>query len=184
MTIGARQGAFGVAVSGFRGREPDNQNRWDIDKGRLDSWSLRGTWDPAPQWTAQISTGHLHRPEAADPVDAQRTTASVSYSDGGLSSSVIWGWNHKSNNDSNGLLAEGVYRFNRSNYVTGRFEILKKEEFNGTIKALTGGYTKDIYRTRDFLGGVGGNVTVYAGPDARHPLGFYAFVRLRNENQK
>lgn len=184
MTIGARQGEFGLAVSGFHGAEPDNQNRWDIDEGRLDSWSIRGTWDPTPRWTAQISTGHLHHPEAADPLSVQRTTASAAYSDGNWSSSVIWGWNHKSDNDSNGLLAETVFRFNVSNYLSGRFEILKKEEFSGTIKALTAGYTKDIYRTGDLLGGVGGNATVYAAPDGTHPLAFYAFVRVRNESHQ
>jgi hypothetical protein len=63
--------------------------------------------------------------------------------------------------------------------VIGRLEILKKEEFPNTIKALTAGYTKDLYRSRDLLGGVGGNVTVYRSDD-RSPLSFYAFVRLRS----
>jgi hypothetical protein len=182
-TIGAKQDEFGVAVSGFHGREPDSDNRWDIDKGSLDSWSIRGTWDPSPNWSGQISTGHLNDPEANEPGDIQRTTASVSYFKDDLSGSAIWGWNHKSNSDTNAFLAETTYRFNVSNYVTGRVEILKKEEFPNTIKALTGGYTKDLYRSRDLLGGVGGNVTVYQSHDHR-PLSFYAFVRLRSAGGK
>jgi hypothetical protein len=183
LTIGAKQNEFGLAFSGFHGREPDNDNRWDIDRGSLDSWSIRGTWDPSPNWTAQISTGHLHQPEREEPGNLQRTTASVSHfmpmTDGEWSSSLIWGWNHKSSNDSNGAVAESTLRFNVSNYVSGRLEIVKKEEFAKTIKALTAGYVKDLYRSRDLLGGVGGNVTAYhSGGD--HPLSFYAFVRLRS----
>jgi len=173
LTIGAKQDQFGVAISGFHGREPDNDNRWDIDRGRIDSWSLRGTWDPSPNWTAQVSTGHLNDPEANEPGDIQRTTASVSYFKNDLASTIVWGWNHKSDNDSNGFLAESSYRFNVSNYVSGRLEIAR------SVKALTAGYTKDIYRSRDLLGGVGGNVTAYRSTSEK-PLSFYAFVRVRS----
>jgi hypothetical protein len=173
ITIGAKQGPFRVEMSGFRGREPDNDNRWDIDQGRIDSWSVRGTWDPTPNWTAQFSTGHLNDPERDEPGDIQRTTASATYSDGDFSGSLIWGWNHRSNSDSNAFLAETSYRFNASNYVTGRFEAVR------STKALTGGYTKDIYRSPILLGGIGGNVTAYRHGDST-PLSFYLFVRVRN----
>jgi len=179
LTIGAKQSQFGLAFSGFHGREPDNDNRWDIDRGSIDSWSMRGTWDPSPNWTAQISTGHLRHPEVDEPGNIERTTASMTYFKDDLAASVIWGWNHKSSGDWNGLTAEGSWKFNVSNYVTGRIEVVKKEEFANTIKALTAGYTKDIYKSKNLLGGVGGNVTVYDSGDA-HPLGFYAFVRVRS----
>jgi hypothetical protein len=182
LTIGAKQKQFGVAISGFHGREPD-ENRWDLDKGSLDSWSVRGTWDPTPNWTAQLSTGHLDNPEVDEPGDVQRTTASVTHftarPDGDWSSSVIWGWNRRSDGNTSGLLAESVLRFNVSNYVTGRLEILKKDHFEGTIKALTAGYTKDLFRTDELLGGVGGNVTFYDHRGDR-PLSFYVFARLRS----
>jgi len=179
LTIGAKQNQFGLALSGFHGREPDNSNRWDIDKGSIDSWSVRGTWDPSPNWTTQISTGHLRNPEANEPGNIQRTTASATYFKDDLAASVIWGWNHKSAGDWNGLTTEASWRFNTSNYITGRFEIVKKEEFANTIKALTGGYTKDVYKSKTLLGGVGGNVTVSDSGGTR-PLGFYAFVRVRS----
>ncbi len=194
LTIGAKRNEFGLAISGFHGREPDNENRWDIDKGSLDSWSIRGTWDPNPHWTAQFSTGHLQHPEAAEPGNVQRTTASMIHftaiSNGDWSSSLIWGWNHKADHNTHGVVAETNLRFNISNYVTGRLEIARKDELlpNNevlTVKALTVGYTKDVYRTRDLLGGVGGNVTVYGVPSelqqryGDRPLSFYAFVRVR-----
>jgi hypothetical protein len=172
VTIGAKQHAFGLALSGFHGREPDN-NRWNIDKGSIDSWSIRGTWDPTPNWSAQLSTGHLQHPEAAEPGNIQRTTASVAHSDGEWSSTLVWGWNRRSGNNANSLLAETNRRFNVSNYVTGRFETVRG------VKALTGGYTKDVFRSRDLLGGVGGNVTVYRKAN-EHPLSLYLFARLRS----
>jgi hypothetical protein len=173
LTIGAQQKQFGAAISGFHGQEPDNSNRWDIDRGRADSWSVRGTWDPTANWSAQFSTGHLHQPERDEPGDLQRTTASIAHSTGEWSSTVAWGWNHKSDHDQHSLLAETNRRFNVSNYLTGRFEIVRG------VRALTGGYTKDIFRSRDLLGGVGGNVTVYRAAGER-PLSFYVFARLRS----
>ena len=172
LTIGAKQNAFGAAISGFHGREPDNDNRWNVDKGKIDSWSVRGTWDPNPNWSAQFSTGHLRQPERDEPGNIQRTTASIAHSTGDWSSTLVWGWNHKSDHDAHALLAETNRRFNVSNYLTGRFEIVRG------VRALTGGYTKDLFRS-DLLGGVGGNVTAYRAAD-EHPISFYAFVRLRS----
>ena len=179
LTIGAKQKQFGLELSAFHGREPDNSNRWDIDKGSIDSWALRGTWDPSPNVTAQISTGHLRNPEVDEPGNLQRTTASATYFKDDFAASVIWGWNHKSGGNWNGLTAEASWRFNTSNYITGRFEIVQKEEFPNAIKALTGGYTKDVYKSKTLLGGVGANATV-SDSGGSHPLSFYAFVRVRS----
>ena len=172
LTIGAKQKEFGLAISAFHGREPDD-NRWNIDKGKIDSWSIRGTWDPTPNWTAQFSTGHLEHPEADEPGNIQRTTASVTHSDGQWSSTLVWGLNRRSGNNAGSLLAETNRRFNVSNYLTGRFEVVRG------VRALTAGYTKDVFRSADLLGGVGGNVTVYSRAE-EHPLSFYAFLRFRS----
>ena len=183
VTIGAQSGIFGAGVSGFHGREPD-EKRWDIDTGRIDSWSARATFDPTPNWSAQISTGHLHHPEAAEPGNAQRTTASIAYSNAASSTSVIFGRNKK--NDS--WLAESVWQFATRNYVTGRAEIVDKDELfaNQTvrIKALTVGYSRDVINTASFTGALGANVTAYAIPDSikadyGSPHSIYIFIRLR-----
>lgn len=188
MTIGAQRGQFGLAVSGLHGREPD-ENRWDLDKGTIDSWSVRGTWDPDPHWTAQLSTGHLVHPEAAQPGNVQRTTASVTHGKGPWSSSLIWGWNHKRDGNVQSVGAETTLRFNVSNYASARLEIVQKDELlpgqTFTIRALTAGYTKDILRTAGLLGAVGVNATLYGIPEAlherygRHPMGFFVFTRVR-----
>ena len=94
---------------------------------------------------------------------------------GAWSSSIILGQNHKSHHDDSSVVVESNLRFNASNYLTGRFEVVNKEEH---VKALTVGYTKDIYRTSILLGGVGGNVTFYDAHGER-PRAFYAFARVR-----
>jgi hypothetical protein len=183
LTFGAKRDELGLAASGFHGQEPD-ENRWNIDHGPIDSWSARGTWDPSPNWSAQISTGHLKNPERQEPGNVQRTTASVQHSTGDWSTSLIYGQNHRSDHTEHSWTAETVVRFNESNYVTARGEIVDKEAL-GRIRALTAGYTKDLYRDAHLLGGVGGNVTAYGYPTAlksaygNRPMAYYAYARLR-----
>jgi len=194
LTIGVKRDAFGLELSGFHGEEP-GENRWKIGGGSIDSWAVRGTWTPTPEWSAQISTGHLENPEAAEPGNVQRTTASVSQFmtlDGGdIATSVIFGRNDKHDHDTNSITAETNWRFNESNYIIGRLEIVEKDELQvdaevHTIKALTIGYTKDVFRTPELLAGVGGNVTFYSAPSAlddaygSHPRAFYVIARIRN----
>lgn len=196
VTLGAKRDAFGLAISAFHGEEPD-ENRWDLESGKLDSWSVRGTWDPSPNVSAQISTGHLEHPEALEEGNVQRTTASISHHaalpGGEVATSLIWGHNDKSHGPStNGFTAEANWRFRESNYLTARGEIVDKDElFAGAhevfrVRALTAGYTKDLFRSRTILGGAGGNVTMYGIPSelqatyGRRPLSWYAFIRLRS----
>jgi len=201
ITIGAQSGRFGYAVSGFHGREPD-EKRWDIDTGKLDSWAARVTFDPTPNWTAQLSTGHLKHPEAAEPGDIQRTTASVSYSDARWNTSLIFGHNQKSEgHDGNSFLAESVLRFGGSNYISGRAEVVGKDELfagqnvplaisNGVfrIKALAIGYSRDVIKTGFLAGAVGANITGYSIPGAIKPYygtphSFYIFLRVRSHSE-
>jgi hypothetical protein len=189
VTIGAKSGSFSLALSGFHGEEPD-ENRWDIDGGNIDSWSVRGTWDPSPNMTLQLSTGHLVNPEAHEPGNVQRTTASIQHylplQDGSLATSLIWGHNQAHGQGTDGITAEANWKFRTSNYLTGRFERVDKEyEQIFTIAALTVGYTKDVYRNDRMLAGVGGNVTFYdvpSGLKSRYgsPRSYLAYVRVRS----
>jgi hypothetical protein len=172
VTIGAKRAGYGLELSGFHGQEP-GEDRWKLGGGRIDSWALRGTWDPTPNWTAQVSTAHLENPEALHPGNIQRTTASITHqtmlADGEIATSVIAGRNDKHGHDTSSFVAETNWRFAPSSYLTGRFEIVDKDELSvdedvHRIKALTLGYTQDVYQTREFLAGLGGNVTVYGAP--------------------
>ena len=195
ITIGAQSGMFGYAFSGFHGQEPD-ENRWDIDTGKIDSWAARVTFDPTPNWTAQISTGHLKHPEAAESGEIQRTTASIAYSEmtgvGRLDTSFVFGHNKKSEGHAgNAWLAESVLQFGGVNYVSGRAELVDKDELfaihNETyrIKALTLGYSRDVIKTGLIAAALGANVTGYSIPNAikpsygSKPNSFYVFLRLR-----
>jgi Cu/Ag efflux protein CusF len=198
LTIGAQSGMFGYAFSGFHGREPD-EKRWDIDTGKIDSWAARVTFDPTPNWTAQLSTGHLKHPEAAEPGDIQRTTASVAYSKatgvGQWDTSLIFGHNRKSQgHDGSAWLAESVLNFGSVNYVSGRAEVVDKDELaisNGLfrIRALTIGYSRDVVKTGFVAGAVGANVTAYSIPSAikpyygSNPHSFYVFLRVRGQGE-
>ena len=99
------------------------------------------TFDPTPNWTAQVSTGHLKHPEAAEPGDVQRTTASVAYSKkttiGQWDTSFIFGHNRKSEgHDGSAWLAESVLQFGGVNYISGRAEIVDKDELFPTALPL------------------------------------------------
>src|SRR5437764_9365995 len=117
-----------LEASGFHGREPD-EFRWDIDSGKVDSWSVRATLNPAQNWSAQYSFAHLTSPEALHPEeDLQRMTASVMYNrplpKGNWASTLLWGRNRSVDTGLvwNGYLAESTVRFAERNYVWGRIE--------------------------------------------------------------
>ena len=103
-------------ASGFHGREPD-EFRWDIDSGKIDSWSLRATVNFGQNGSAQYSFGHLSSPEALHPdEDVDRMTASVMHNRplkrGNWASTLLWGRNHTSEGlIGNGYLAESTLRF-------------------------------------------------------------------------
>ena len=199
--------SFRIEASSFHGAEP-NENRWNIDYGMIDSWSTRVTWTPGDNWAAQASVGRLNHPEAAEPGDIVRATASVTYNrplaTGNWASSLVWGRNHKTveQHNLNSYLAESVVQFRHRHYVTGRFELVDKDElFNDQpairehldatagstfrIAAYTVGYTRDINLVPWLTTGIGGNFSVYGVPAAiqpyygAHPAGFLFFLRAR-----
>lgn len=111
---------FGVATVGFRykivkidgsiftGREP-NEQRYNIDKPRFDSYSYRLTVNPSRFLSMQVSQGFIKSPEELNPgEDIWRTTASINHSlplmgeNSFLTSAVVWEYNdsgegHKEN---------------------------------------------------------------------------------------
>jgi len=117
-----------IEASGFHGREPD-EFRWDIDSGKIDSWSTRLTIQPAQNWSAQCSFAHLTSPEELHPEDdVQRMTASVMYNRpftrGSWASTLIWGRNHflPVGENFNSYLAESTLRFADVERVWARIE--------------------------------------------------------------
>ncbi len=193
--------------SGFYGRE-SGENRWTIESGPMDSYSARFNVYPSKNWSAQVSAGRIAHPEADQPGNVVRTTASVSYTrpvpSGAWASSLIWGRNHETlaGRNLNAYLLESVYPVARKNFVTGRIELVDKDELFADqsaleasldrsagstfrVQAYTVGYTRDIWQYRDAETGLGMNVTAYAIPTAiqpyygDHPWGVNVFLRVR-----
>src|SRR6185437_12743366 len=79
VTGGFVHDAWKFEVSQFTGREPD-QNRFDFDRARFDSTSVRASYNPDEHWSLQASWGYLKSPEQLDPaVNETRYTASATY---------------------------------------------------------------------------------------------------------
>jgi hypothetical protein len=136
-TIGFRYGKLKLEGSSFTGREPD-ENRYNFDKPRMDSWSSRLSFNPNENWALQVSHAFIKSPEALRPdEDMNRTTASATYVytfgiEKYFSSSVIWGLNKiKDQNGSNNAILEGSLRLKK--FVSYfRYEWIQKsaEELN------------------------------------------------------
>lgn len=202
---------FGVELSGFHGAEP-GENRWIIQTGAIDSWAARLDWTPTPNWSAQVSAGRLHNPEALEPGDIVRNTASVTYDrafeSGHWATSLIWGRNHEVANQRNlnSYLLESVVQFRTKNYVTGRVELLDRDELFADqavleqqldatvgstfrVAAYTLGYTRDVHFVPRVSTGLGGNFTLYGVPEAivpyygAHPVAVYLYLRFRLEGR-
>jgi hypothetical protein len=196
-----------LEASGFHGAEP-GENRWIIQQGAIDSWSGRVWFFPAKNWAAQVSMGRLTHPEALEPGDQVRTTASIEYTKpmrgSSWASSVIWGRNHDTatGHNVNSYLAESVVPIRRKNFITGRAELVDKDElfadepaleqnldvlYGSTFRigAYTIGYTRDIDLFRNIETGIGANFTAYSLPDAikpyygDRPVGGDVFIRFR-----
>ena len=164
--------------SAFNGHEP-NEERWSIQPAALDSWSVRGSVAPAENWTAQYSIGHLDHPEALEPGNQWRQTASVEYdqplASGNWATSAVWGRVHKIATDTNlnGYLLESTLNFLRRDYAFTRLELVDKNELFPPGGGASGLPHWRLHfrwqcaiwcRTRAWQLGLGADVTVYSKP--------------------
>lgn len=112
-TVGLIWKCIKIDSSIFTGREPD-QYRFDFERPRFDSWSIRGTCNPTDDVFLQISFGMLKNPEQIEPdVSIGRTTASIAYNkkfgETNWQSFLAWGRNRKHDGPiTNAYLFESV----------------------------------------------------------------------------
>lgn len=134
LTAALTAGRFKIESSIFRGAEPD-ENRKTIDFGKLDSYSGRLWFTPTPDWAMQFSYGYLTNPEAIEPGDLKRLTASISHNrswqDGHWASTLVWGRNSEEHGISNAYLLESTVNFLDKNYFYTRLELGDK---NGLLQ--------------------------------------------------
>jgi len=199
----SRLGHFKVEGSAFNGHEP-NEERWSIQLAPLDSWSFRATAAPSRNWTAEYSYGRLFHPEALDPNNERRQSASLEYNrplsggklgNGNWATSLIWGRKHKELSDTtqNSYLLESTLNFLERNYAYTRLELVDKDELFPRalthpayrIGAYTFGGVRDFVHNQHWQVGFGGDVTFYSKPAVldpiygNNPVSFHVFVRIR-----
>ena len=207
ITAGLTYRIVRMEVSGFHGREPD-EFRWDIDQGKINSWSTRLTIRLGKNWSGQYSYSRITSPEALFPAENQeRMTASIMYNrplhDGNWANTLLWGRTSALQGDSifNSYLFESLVRFRRRNYAWTRIENAERsnelivgenplppgfeEEPIGHVQAYTLGYDRDFDWIPDLASALGAQFTAYGVPDTlkpiygAHPFGAAVFVRLR-----
>src|SRR5437870_13457164 len=157
----------------------------------------------------QVSYGFLRHPEALEPGDVRRTTASISYNRpferGNWATSLIWGRNHLNSSDKvgnlNGYTAESTVNFLDKNYLYTRLELVDKDDLlrnadrallgitqdhpSFRIGAYTFGGVRDIWNTDKVSLAIGSDLTFYSKPSildriyGANPVSWKLFFRIR-----
>ena len=207
VTMGLTHGIVRIEASGFHGREPD-EFRWNIDQGKVDSWSTRLTIQPRQNWSGQYSYARIVSPEQLFPrEDQERMTSSMMYNrpsgHGNWTNTVLWGRTRSlaDNSKENSYLLESLVRFKTSNYAWTRIENAGRsnelvnganplpagfeEKPIGHVAAYTFGYDRDVDLVPGVRTAIGAQISTYGVPDALtliygpHPYGVSVFIRLR-----
>lgn len=200
-TAGLRSGKFKLEASSFTGREPD-ENRYNFDKPRFDSWSGRISFNPDRNWSMQVSHGFLKNPETLHTGNVNRTTASVNNSidlneNQSLNTIIAWGMNKKADHDAeNAFLVESSWRNSRL-AVYGRYEFVQKsgEELNldetvysedavFPVNTFTAGISYDLLQLKQVSVALGGQLSLYKSPEhlrelyGKTPLAAEFYLRI------
>lgn len=210
--------SFGVATAGlfgrtwklegsvFNGREPD-EDRYDLDLDRMDSYAGRLWWLPDANWALQVSTGWLNEVEpgrhGGPRTDATRTTASATWHrslamNGVWATTAAWGRNDESDHTTNAFLIESNLTLADRDIFFVRGEAAEKtgedlvlespalDEQIFNVGSLAAGYARRIVNLGSFAALVGARASVSFVPrdlepfyGSRSPAGFAVFVNLR-----
>jgi hypothetical protein len=197
VTAGVATRQFQIEASAFRGQEPD-ERRWNIETPKLDSWSVRATWNPSPNWALQASTGRLKQPEASHPGEnEQRTTASVNYANGkGLTAMAAFSAKKRLPGDtSTAFLAEANWDITEHHTLFGRIENVSNDELfpdplsplhdqSFRVSKFQAGYAYRMPLSGPLNLALGGTVSAFAKPAAldaaygKNPMGFTLFAKF------
>lgn len=186
-TLGVRYGKFKIEGSSFTGREPD-EDRYNFDKPRFDSWSTRLSYNPSRNWALQASNGMIKSPEGSHPTeDVQRSTLSATctypHSKGFFAATALWGQNRIEDHASNAALLEATLKPGRL-AVYARYEWVQKsvaelaldtvvygnEHRTFDLNLITAGAAYDIFHVSSFVVAGGVQVSLYPSPVLLQPL--------------
>jgi hypothetical protein len=198
-TLGYVYGNVKIEGSVFRGREPD-QSRYNIETGKLDSASVRLSYNPSKNWALQVSRGHIKSPEQLHPDDdVDRTTASAIYHrDFGAAkwqTTLALGRNALSHGQAtSAYLLESAISISKTHTFFGRAERADKNELfthgdaladqSFRVGKISAGYVYDLPAERHFKIGFGGLVSRYSLPGPLKPIygdptSFMLFARMK-----
>jgi len=196
LTAGFAGKAWQIEASAFRGQEPD-EDRWDIETPRLDSWSVRATLTPSPHWAAQVSYGRIDEPESTHPgEDEARTTASLHYNSGnGLAATAAFSAKNRIPGETlTAWLGEANWDITDRHTVFGRIENVENDELFPDhahplhdvafrVTKLQAGYAYTL-PLGPFGLSLGGSAALFLKPDAldpfygKSPMGYTLFAKL------
>ncbi|HET9683191.1 MAG TPA: hypothetical protein VFP15_03760 [Gemmatimonadaceae bacterium] len=202
LTAGLYSRVWKLEGSWFNGREP-NENRWNLDLRRLDSYSGRLTVNPTGRISLAGWYGYLPSPEWLHPDEqVHRYGVSALYGGRGIGGGswgnmLLWGANRSAGHVENSMAAETNLEIGLKNAVFARAEYVRKSaeelvlptmdpgrEFD--IRSLVGGYVREVATIPGGSIGVGGRASVDFVPSAlepyygtRSPAGVAVYVRVR-----
>jgi hypothetical protein len=211
--------SFGVVTAGlftrqwkiegslFNGREPDD-DRWNFDFGRLDSYSARITFNPDSHWSLTAGYGRLQMgDDSMHRVAASILRGTTIGTNGQWATALIYGANQRLGQSawSRSVLLESEAVLDRTNTVFARAEFAEKSAvdlvltdsatgfasnrlFN--VGAVSVGYVREVIRGRGATIGLGVRGAVDFVPESlapfygsRTPVGALIFLRLRPVRQ-
>lgn len=201
-TAGVRYKNLKIEASSFTGREPD-EDRYNFDKARFDSWAVRLSYNPTKELSLQVSQGFVKSPEPLHPdEDVKRTTASVIHAkrfgkDAMLNSAVVWGYNRvDKNHQEHSVLAESAFSW-KKNAIYGKYEFVEKstdelaldeDKFGHDgkfpVSALTLGFNRKIFSLGKTDFSVGTQATLYMPEKpleslyGSNPWAYQVFIRV------
>ena len=171
VTAAVDHGPFVIEGSLFNGREPD-ENRWDFDFGRLDSFSGRVWYRPNDEWELQASSGRLKSPEELEPGTSFarpfRRRGPGRTARRSPRSPPAFGRNNTDHGNRNAFFVEGSRHLDANTFY-GRFEAVQVEtallqsdavvhgaaaDVTNPVFAFTLGGVRDVLAWRGFEGGV------------------------------
>ena len=195
-TAGIATNTLQLETSLFTGREPD-EKRWNIEKPRFDSWSVRATWTPSPLWAIQVSHGRLKEPEEQHPGENEhRTTVSVQRTWQGLSAMIAFSAkNRDPGRTLTAWLAEANWDLSEHHTIFGRIENVRNDELFPDhadplhdvpfrVTKFQAGYAYRLPLTGPLNLALGGSLSAFVKSDAldaaygKHPMGATLFAKL------
>lgn len=155
--------------SWFNGREPDDQ-RWNFDPIKLDSYSARLGFSPDAHWSLNASYGYLNSPEQSAPtVSEHRVTGSVAYGaavgvGGQWASTLIWGGNGRDGQAvSSSVLAESEISLDARNSFILRAEYVAKSATELVLDTPPAGFApRQLFDIGEFSIGYVREITSWA----------------------